>query len=63
MSIVNLADDLGRTVNNPNVSDEAKQNAQGMLQDLGGDQPREEIHHAQGQYDKDPMRVNAGLKA
>ncbi|KAI9035152.1 Con-6 family protein [Aspergillus affinis] len=50
------------TLSNPNVSDEAKEHAEQMLQELGGNQPQEEIHHAQG-YGKDPMRVNAGLKA
>lgn len=50
------------TLHNPNTSDEAKQNAQSVLDDLGGDQPSEEIHNAQS-GDKDPMRVAAGYKA
>lgn len=44
------------TLHNPNTSDEAKQNAQSVLDDLGGDQPSEEIHNAQA-GNKDPMRV------
>lgn len=44
------------TLHNPNTSDEAKQNAQSVLDDLGGDQPSEEIHNAQA-GNKDPMRI------
>jgi hypothetical protein len=51
------------TLSNPNVSEEAKQNAQAMLNELGGDQPREELYQARGDQNKDPMRVSAGLKA
>ncbi|KAJ5607593.1 hypothetical protein N7537_004212 [Penicillium hordei] len=48
---------------NPKVGQEAKQNAQAMLNELGGDQPREELHKARGDQNKDPVRVSAGLKA
>lgn len=51
------------TLNNPRVSDEAKQNAQSMLDQLGGDQPSHELYSESGEQNKDPMRVNAGLKA
>ncbi|KAB8270676.1 Conidiation protein 6-domain-containing protein [Aspergillus minisclerotigenes] len=51
------------TLNNPRVSDEAKQNAQSMLDQLGGDQPSHDLYSESGEQNKDPMRVNAGLKA
>ncbi|CAG7949264.1 unnamed protein product [Penicillium nalgiovense] len=51
------------TLSNPNVSEEAKQNAQAMLNEIGGDNPREELFQARGDQNKDPMRVSAGLKA
>ncbi|KAJ6138520.1 hypothetical protein N7471_005006 [Penicillium samsonianum] len=50
------------TLSNPKVSQEAKQHAQAMLNELGGDQPREELYQARDQ-NKDPTRVSAGLKA
>ncbi|KAG2418596.1 hypothetical protein HFD88_001697 [Aspergillus terreus] len=50
------------TLSNPNTSDEAKQNAQEMLNRLGGDQPRNELHE-QTERGKDPTRVMSGLKA
>lgn len=51
------------TLNNPNTSDEAKQNAQAMIEQLGGDQPREELYNLRGDATKDPNRVAGGLKA
>ncbi|RDW72693.1 Con-6 family protein [Aspergillus mulundensis] len=52
------------TLNNPRVSDEAKQHAQDVLDnELGGDQPHEEILTAQGARDKSPNRVAGGYKA
>ncbi|CAI7665743.1 hypothetical protein PCG10_002853 [Penicillium crustosum] len=48
---------------NPKVGQQAKQNAQAKLNELGGDRPREELHHARGDQNKDPVRVSAGLKA
>ncbi|KAL4875403.1 Conidiation protein 6-domain-containing protein [Aspergillus karnatakaensis] len=52
------------TLNNPNVSDEAKQNAQDVLDnELGNSQPSEELYNARGDYDKSPNRVSGGLKA
>ncbi|EYE90860.1 Con-6 family protein [Aspergillus ruber CBS 135680] len=59
---VNVMRGYKATLHNPNTSDEAKQNAQSVLDDLGGDQPSEEIHNAQA-GNKDPMRVAAGYKA
>ncbi|KAJ5492485.1 Conidiation-specific protein 6 [Penicillium expansum] len=50
-------------LHNPNVSEEAKQHSQAMLDELGGDQPRKELHKARGDQNKDPTRVSAGLKA
>ncbi|KAJ5468312.1 hypothetical protein N7475_006064 [Penicillium sp. IBT 31633x] len=50
------------TLSNPKVSEEAKENAQAMLDKLGGDQPREELYQSRGK-NKDPTRVSAGLKA
>ncbi|GES60574.1 conidiation protein Con-6 [Aspergillus terreus] len=50
------------TLSNPNTSDEAKQNAQAMLNRLGGDQPRNELYE-QTERGKDPIRVTSGLKA
>lgn len=50
------------TLSNPRTSNEAKKHAQEMLNELGGDQPREELHvHAE--HGKDPTRVVSGLKA
>ncbi|PYH77071.1 hypothetical protein BO82DRAFT_345786 [Aspergillus uvarum CBS 121591] len=51
------------TTNNPRVSDEAKQNAQSMLDQLGGSQPSDELHDLRGDNQKDPNRVAGGLKA
>ncbi|OJJ52419.1 hypothetical protein ASPSYDRAFT_164865 [Aspergillus sydowii CBS 593.65] len=52
------------TLNNPNVSQEAKDHAQKVLDsDLGGNQPREDLYDARGEHDKDPNRMAAGLKA
>ncbi|KAB8256466.1 hypothetical protein BDV32DRAFT_153312 [Aspergillus pseudonomiae] len=50
------------TLNNPRVLDEAKQNAQLMLDQLGGGQLSHDLYSASGGQNKDPMRVNAGLK-
>lgn len=53
-----------RTLNNPNVSEDAKQHARDVLDnELGGNQPREEIHNIRGDQNKDPTRVAAGYKA
>ena len=53
-----------RTINNPNVSEAAKEHARDVLDnELGGDQPREQIHKFQGDHNKDPTRVEAGYKA
>ncbi|KAJ6003524.1 hypothetical protein N7451_006071 [Penicillium sp. IBT 35674x] len=52
------------TLSNPKVSNEAKQHAQYMLDnELGGDEPREEIHSAQENQSGDSNRVAAGYKA
>ncbi|OQE42889.1 hypothetical protein PENCOP_c003G01682 [Penicillium coprophilum] len=51
------------TLSNQKVSEEAKQNAQAMLDEIGGDQPREELYEARGDKRKNPVRVSAGLKA
>ena len=51
------------TLSNPTVSEEAKQNAQAMLNEIGGGHPREELFQARGDQNKDPIRVSAGLKA
>lgn len=51
------------SLHNPNVSADAKQHSQAMLDELGGDQPRKELHKARGDQNKDPTRVSAGLKA
>lgn len=51
------------TLSNPNVSEEAKQNAQAMLNEIGGGHPSEELFQARGDQNKDPMGVLAGLKA
>lgn len=48
---------------NPKVGQEAKQNAQTKLNELGGDRPHEELHKARGDQNKDPVRVSAGYKA
>ncbi|KAL4888573.1 Conidiation protein 6-domain-containing protein [Aspergillus ambiguus] len=50
------------TLSNPRTSDEAKEHAQEMLDQLGGEQPREELYE-QEDRDKDPTRVMGGLKA
>ncbi|RDH27549.1 hypothetical protein BDQ94DRAFT_153737 [Aspergillus welwitschiae] len=50
------------TLSNPHTSDEAKQNAQAMLEQLGGDQPRDELYD-QTERGKDPSRFMGGLKA
>ncbi|KAJ5566617.1 hypothetical protein N7535_008255 [Penicillium sp. DV-2018c] len=50
------------TLSNPRVSEKAKQHAQSMLDELGGDQPRKDLYHGKEQ-NKDPTRVQAGLKA
>ena len=34
-----------------------------MLDQLGGDQPSHDLYTESGEQNKDPMRVNAGLKA
>ncbi|KGO63814.1 Conidiation-specific protein 6 [Penicillium italicum] len=51
------------SLSNPKVSQEAKHHSQDMLNELGGDQPRKELHQARGDQSKDPVRVSAGLKA
>jgi hypothetical protein len=50
------------TLSNPRVSQEAKQHAQAMLNELGGDQPRKDLYEGRDR-NKDPVRVSAGLKA
>lgn len=53
-----------RTLNNPNVSEAVKQHARDVLDDeIGGDQPREQIHKVRGDRNKDPTRVVVGYKA
>ncbi|KAJ5365373.1 hypothetical protein N7517_008259 [Penicillium concentricum] len=49
-------------MSNRKVSPEAKQHAQDMLNELGGDQAREERYQAEAE-NKNPTRVSAGLKA
>ncbi|KAL5356239.1 hypothetical protein BJX96DRAFT_104543 [Aspergillus floccosus] len=56
------------TLSNPRTSQEAKKHAQGMLHELGGEQPREEhhvreAHRTHEEHGKDPHRVISGLKA
>ncbi|KAL4948535.1 Conidiation protein 6-domain-containing protein [Aspergillus filifer] len=52
------------TLNNPRVSDEAKQHAQAVLDDeLGGNQPQEKLYDIRGDREKSPNRVAGGLKA
>ncbi|KAJ5453043.1 Conidiation-specific protein 6 [Penicillium cf. griseofulvum] len=50
-------------LSNPNVSDEAKEHSQSVLNEMGGDRPREELYQSRGDQGKDPVRVSAGLKA
>ncbi|KAJ0415925.1 Conidiation protein 6-domain-containing protein [Aspergillus carlsbadensis] len=50
--------------NNPNVSKQAKQHAESMLQhEVGGGEAQEELYNQRGDYDKSPNRVAGGLKA
>ncbi|OQD74714.1 hypothetical protein PENANT_c169G08012 [Penicillium antarcticum] len=63
MSTEDRLNEMRGILSNPNVSEEAKQNAQAMLDEIGGDRPREELYQARGDQNKDPMRVSAGLKA
>ncbi|CEL01988.1 hypothetical protein BJX68DRAFT_268799 [Aspergillus pseudodeflectus] len=52
------------TINNPNVSKEAKEHAEYMLQnEVGGEEAQEELYRRRGDYDKSPNRVAGGLKA
>ncbi|KAJ6111323.1 hypothetical protein N7523_007384 [Penicillium sp. IBT 18751x] len=52
------------TLSNPKVSNEAKQHARYILDnEIGGDEPRKEIHTAQGKRSRDTTRVAAGYKA
>ncbi|OJJ03364.1 hypothetical protein ASPVEDRAFT_134814, partial [Aspergillus versicolor CBS 583.65] len=52
------------TLNNPNISQEAKDHAQRVLDsEIGGIQPQEELYGTRGDHDKDPNRMAAGLKA
>ncbi|KAL3488426.1 Conidiation protein 6-domain-containing protein [Aspergillus germanicus] len=52
------------TTNNPNVSKEAKQHAESMLQnEVGGNEAQEELYERRGDYNKSPNRVAGGLKA
>ncbi|KAL4919253.1 hypothetical protein BDW62DRAFT_200129 [Aspergillus aurantiobrunneus] len=52
------------TLNNPNVSQEARDHAQRVLDnEIGGNQPQEELYDTRGDRDKDPTRRAAGLKA
>ncbi|KAL4866702.1 hypothetical protein BDV12DRAFT_198922 [Aspergillus spectabilis] len=52
------------TLNNSNVSKEAKQHAQDVLDnEIGGSQPQEDLYDAQGDQNKSPNRVSGGLKA
>ncbi|KAL1986120.1 hypothetical protein VTN96DRAFT_6772 [Rasamsonia emersonii] len=51
------------TLNNPRVSDDAKNNAKDVLDNqLGGDQPRQDLY-AMRNPTKEPNRVQGGLKA
>ena len=63
IKLTSIAKHTYSTLSNPRVSEEAKQNAQGKLSELGGDKPRHEIYQARGDPNKDPIRVEAGLKA
>ncbi|KAJ5982819.1 Conidiation-specific protein 6 [Penicillium sp. IBT 35674x] len=57
-------DSLCSTLSNSKVSNEAKQHAQYMLNnELGGDEPRKEIHSAQENQSGGSTRVAAGYKA
>jgi Conidiation protein 6. len=59
-----MTDCLCSTLSNPRVSNKAKQHAQYMLDnELGGDEPRKEIHSAQEKQSLDSTRVAAGYKA
>ncbi|KAL2786335.1 Conidiation protein 6-domain-containing protein [Aspergillus keveii] len=52
------------TTNNPNVSKEAKEHAESMLQnEVGGNEAQEELYERRGDYNKSPNRVAGGLKA
>ncbi|PKX92335.1 Con-6 family protein [Aspergillus novofumigatus IBT 16806] len=52
------------TLNNPNVSEEAKQHARDVIDnELGGDQAQDDFYQQRGDDQKDPNRVQAGLKA
>lgn len=53
---------MDSTLSNPRTSHEAKKHAQEMLHELGGEQPREELHTRE-EHGKDPTRVISGLKA
>jgi hypothetical protein len=51
------------TLNNPRVSNEAKENARNVIDNqLGGDQPREDLYALRNPT-KEPTRVQGGLKA
>ncbi|KAL3469297.1 Conidiation protein 6-domain-containing protein [Aspergillus californicus] len=51
-------------LNNPRVSEDAKQHAQSVLNnELAGDEAQGEIYAARGDLDKSPNRVAGGLKA
>lgn len=55
--------DATSTLNNPRVSDDAKNNAKDVLDNqLGGDQPRHDLY-AMRNPTKEPNRVQGGLKA
>ncbi|EMD38727.1 hypothetical protein CERSUDRAFT_47195 [Gelatoporia subvermispora B] len=49
-------------INNPNVSDEAKERSRQAIEELG-DQPETQQTRQGYQEDKDETRVNAGYKA
>ncbi|KAL4924608.1 Con-6 family protein [Aspergillus undulatus] len=52
------------TLNNPNVSQEAKDHAQSVLDnEIGGNQPQEELYKIRGDRNKSPNRMAGGLKA
>ncbi|KAL2817938.1 Conidiation protein 6-domain-containing protein [Aspergillus cavernicola] len=52
------------TLNNPNVSQEAKDHAQSVLDsEFGGNRPQEELYNIRGDRDKSPNRMAGGLKA
>lgn len=51
-----------RALHNPLVSEEGKEHAWNMLQQMDDEEARQELYHQQ-ESPKDPTRVEAGLKA